>query len=325
MSALYPYRYLNHIEFKDVMVPAQRYLFKFENHRKEIPHLKLHEKDFLFRTMKVLENDSGKRVYDLFKIPEAKEFVFDRIILTHANKEKVAFDGYVSGPYGALSPAEKRRNKRFFYEYLNAWKNQIQEGKGPYLSVVKIEIGTKIKKWTGSVGESQKNIHSIEKKIELIYASFFHIYYKAKLFFDEKPKPYVLRVVGGFDVVFNIYSFVHIMSRHYFPDMNKGIGASLNDGFEIDLDYLPDEVLPLIERSNSISPITRETEYLLYSIGADHYIIWLKYKVLNETKNEGFEVRSFYKCEDQRDLDKVGIPGQYIVSIPINQESSFHG
>lgn len=113
MAALYPYRFLNHIEFKDIEIPTQRYLHKFENHRKEIAHLKLHEKDFLFRSMKIVEDQTGKRVYDLYKIPEAKEFVFDWVILLHANQVMV-FDGRIPGPYGFLTPTEKRKNKRFF-------------------------------------------------------------------------------------------------------------------------------------------------------------------------------------------------------------------
>ena len=181
------------------------------------------------------------------------------------------------------------------------------------MSIIKVEIGNKVKKWQRWQVNNQE---ALEKKIEFIYATFFHIYYTVKQFFDERPKPYVLRVVGRFDVVFNVYSFVHILSRHYYPNMNKEIGASLNDDFEIDLDYLPEEMFPFIEQSNALSPITEETEYLLYSIGTDYYILWLKYKILNETKKVGFEVRSFYKCEEQRDLNKVSIPGQCIVSIP---------
>lgn len=314
MAALYPYRFLNHIEFKDMVVPAQRYLYKFENHRKEIAHLKLHEKDFLFRTMRLMEDQSGRRIYNLYKIPEAREFVFNWVILLHANQVMV-FDGRVPGPYGDLTPAEKRRNKRFFYEYLNVWKNEVLHGKGPYLSVIKVEIGIKVKEWRRRQVTNQKEL---EKKIEFIYATFFHIYYNVKQFFDERINPYILRVVGGYDVVFNVYSFVHILSRHYYPNMNKDIGASLNDDFKMDLDYLPDEMFPLIEQSNNLSPLTRETEYLLFLIGTDYYILWLKYKILNETKRFGFEIRSFYKCEEQRDLDKVSIPGQYIVGIPIN-------
>lgn len=315
MAALYSYNYLNHIDFNDIEVPLSRYLFKFENRRSEIAHLKLHEKDFLFRSMMVLEDGQGRRIYNLYIIPEAKEYVFDWVILTHAN-QTMTFDGDVQGPDGLLTIVEKRRNKRFFFEYLNAWKNQVAKGKGPYCSIIKVELERKIKEWNLLRGGNKVTNAVIDKKIELVYAAFFHIYYTVKQYFDEKPEPNVMRVVGGFDVVFNVYSFVHILSRHYFPSINKETGASLNDEFEIDLDYLPDEMLSLIDRRNSICPLTPTTEYLLYSINSDYYILWIKNKILNETKRLGFEVRSFYKCEEQYDLEKVNIPGQCIVVIP---------
>ena len=271
MAVLYSYRFLNHIDFEDIEVPAQRYLYKFEHHRKEIVHLKLHEKDFLFRAMKVIENHSGKHRYNLYKIPEAKEFVFIWIILLHAN-QKMDFDGRIAGPYGLLTPMEKRQNKRFFYEYFNVWKSQVQKGKGAYLSVIKVEIERKVKELMQVEHTGRKEI---KKRIEFIYAIFFHIYYTVKQYFDERTKPFVLRTIGGLDVVFNTYSFIHILSRHYYSNMNKRNRVSLNDDFEIDLDYLPDEMLPLIDKSNGLKPITRETEYLLYSIGTDYYILWI--------------------------------------------------
>jgi len=315
MAALYPYKFLDKIDVKDIGEPAYRYTFKFENHRREIIHLKHHEKDFLFRTLKVMQDAEGKNAYDLFKIPEAKEFLFDWIILTHANQVMI-FDGPVHGPYGLLTAAEKRRNKRFFYEYLNVWKNQIRKGEGAYCSVIKPEVTKKIKGWNKWAGKNKERVKLLKKKEEYIYATFFHIYYHAKLYFDERSHPFVVKSIGGFDVVFNAYSFVHILSRHYYPNMNKDIGITLNIELDyMDLDYLPDEIFPLIEKYNLKCPLTKDTEYLLYSYNTDVYILWIKYKVLSETRKEGFEIRSFYKCEVQRDLDKLNEPNACIVAI----------
>ncbi len=315
MSALYSFSYLNRIDFKDIEVPAYRYTFKFENHRSEIKRLKHHEKDFLFRVLIMWHDADGQYAYDLFTIPEAKEFLFHWIILIHANQIMV-FDGPVSGPSGLLTPAEKRRNKRFFYEYMNVWKNQIEKGEGGYLSIIKPEIKKKIKGWEEWAGNDIEKHKYVKKKVDYIYATFFHIYYHTKLYYDEKPKPYIIKTIGGFDVVINIYSFIHILSRHYYPNMNKEIGITLNTEMEyMNLDYLPDELFPLIEKYGQQFPLTKGTEYILFSFGNDYYILWLKYKILNETKKEGFEVRSFYKCEEQRDLDKVNEEDACIVAI----------
>ena len=56
MAALYPYKVLNHIEFKDISVPAQRYVHKFVKQRNEVTKLKHHEKDFLFRVLETLHD-----------------------------------------------------------------------------------------------------------------------------------------------------------------------------------------------------------------------------------------------------------------------------
>lgn len=315
MAALYPYSYLDKIDVNDIDVPAYRYTFKFENHRNEIKRLKHHEKDFLFRVLKLWHNSDDKYAYDLFTIPEAKEFLFHWIILTHSNQTMV-FDGPVTGPYGLLTPSEKRKNKRFFYEYLNVWKNQIEKGEGGYMSIIKPEIKKKIRDWGKWAGSDIEKNKFLQKKVEYIYATFFHIYYHAKLYYDEKPKPYVIKNIGGFDVVINTYSFVHILSRHYYPNMNRDIGITLNTEMEcMNLDYLPEELFPLIEKHNQQCPLTKGTEYLLYSYGKDFYILWLKYKILNETKKEGFEVRSFYKCEERRDIDKVNGDESRIIAI----------
>ena len=315
MAALYPYKVLNHIKFKDISVPAQRYVHKFVKQRNEVTKLKHHEKDFLFRVLETLHDADDSHPFNLFKIPEAKEFVFDTIILTHSNQVMV-FDGPVPGPYGLLKPNEKRRNKRFFYEYMAVWKNQVEKGEGAYCSVIKPEIRKKIKSWKDWTGTDLNRQKTLKQKTEYIYATFFHIYYRVKLYFDELSKPYVLENIGGFDIVFNVYSFVHILSRHYYPNMNQDIGISMNKEIEcFDIEYLPDAIIDLIKKSNAQKALTANTEYLLCSFGGDNYILWMKYKRLNETKADGFEVRSFYKCEEQRDLDKVNEPGAVITEI----------
>lgn len=315
MAALYPYKHLNHIDAQDIEVPLQRYTHKFGAHRKEVARLKAHEKDFLFQSLKMLKDDNNQPVFDLFEIPEAKEYLFNWIILVHVNQVMV-FDGPVTDAYGLLTPAAKRKNKRFFYEYLNVWKNQIAKGEGAYFSVIKPMITQKFKDWETWAGNEPSRKRLLRDKFVYIYACFFHIYYRVKLYFDEKPKPHIIKKIGGFDVVFDVYSFIHILSRHFYPNMNQDIGVSLNDEMDcLDIEYLPDEILKFVEESNTNRPLSNSTEYLLYSYGGKHYILWLKYKRLDETRQDGFEVRSFYKCEEQRDLDKVNAPGALIVEI----------
>ena len=303
MAALYPRLYLMKISADDMVEPAKRYLYKYENQRKEIARLKPHEKDFLFRVMRLLYKEKNTKAYDLYNISEAKEFLFEWIILTHSNQIMV-FDGPIPGPEGYLTPKEKYRDKRFFYEYISIWKNRVDSGKGPFLSIIKTEVNKKIKSWKELQPELGISDDMLRKKIEYVYATFFHIFYYVQLYFAAELKPYVIREMGGYDFVFTPYSYIHIVSRHYYPNMNQDIGVSLNQRMDcINFDDLPNSCLSLIEQHiNSINSLTQSTEYFLYEIMGEKYIMWIKYKVLNETKKEGFEVRSFYKCQQPHDL-----------------------
>lgn len=306
MKALYSRKELDHLSFEEMLVPFERYFFKFQNQREEISKLKFHEKDFLFRAMRCFYDASGEQKYNVYKVPELKECLFFWIILLHSNSTMV-FDCFVPGPGNIpLTVKEKRRNKRFFYEYLQVWKSQIEKGRGAYMSIIKPAIHEKLKDWqVYARGVGMPSVVLKQKEL-FIYACFFHIYYYVKLYFDELPQPYILKRINGIDVVFNVFSYVHIYSRHYIPNMNLDLGTvSLNpDTGVIDLDELPDSIFNLLNRYNESFPIKHETQYCLFTWNDSSFILWLKDKILNETKNAGLEVRSFYKCTEKRDIDK---------------------
>lgn len=306
MKALYSRAYLDHIAFSDMLVPFERYLYKLDHQRKEIVKLKFHEKDFLFRAMHAFYEASGEKRYDVFKVPELKEQLFYWIILLHSNMTMV-FDGFVPGPgCKPLTPQEKRRNKRFFFEYLSVWKNQIERGEGAYFSIIKSAIQRKLSDWKSLAEEGGISLDTLKQKELYIYGCFFDIYYHVKLFFDEFPKPYILRTINGIDVACNVYSYVHIYNRHYIPNMSYKLGnASMNPEMDVvNLDELPDSIFGMLEKYNAMNPITIDTECCLFTWKGDKFILWLKKKRLNETKKEGLEVRSFYKCIEEKDLIK---------------------
>ena len=306
MKALYSRKELYHISFIDALVPIERYLFKFENQRKEISKLKLHEKDFLFRAMRTLYNSNGKKRYNVYVIEELRESLFYWIILLHSNMT-IVFDGFVPGSKNRpMSEKEKKKNKRFFKKYLRFWKNQVEKGEGPYLSILKPAIYQKLKSWRKHIRTENLPVELWKQKEVYVYACFFNIYYHVKLYFDELIHPYVLRQINGIDVVFNVFTYVHIYSRHYIPNMNLDIGEmSMNQELEVvDLEELPDSIFALLEKANAQTPIIHTTEFCLFELQGIKYILWLKYKRLNETKDNGLEIRSFYRCTEERDLKK---------------------
>lgn len=306
MKPLYSRRFLIYLSYQEALVPIQRYLFKYENQRKEISKLKLHEKDFLFRAIRTLYKPNGKKRYNIYDIEELRECLFYWIVLLHSNMT-MKFDGFVPGVNkGPMSEKEKQKNKRFFIKYLRVWKEQIETGKGPYLSIIKPAIHLKLKNWREHIGSNNLPVELLKQKEVFVYACFFNIYYHVKMYFDELSHPYVLRQINEIDVVFNVFSYVHIYSRHYIPNMNLDLGkTSMNHELDVvDLDELPDSIFGLLEKADAQIPITPTIQFYLFVLNGVKYILWLKYKLLNETKENGFEVRSFYRCTEEHDLKK---------------------
>ena len=305
---LYSRKVLKDITLPYSQIPLKRYLHKYEIG--ELKKLKMHEREFLFEHMILMNNDemfNRKATFDLRKIEEAKEYLFYMIILTYHAKDIIDFDSITFGYNGKkLSADENQKNKRFFYEYMSVWTNQVKSRKGVYFSQIANALQRKLKDWEKIPHKDQITLELNQQKITYIKALFFHIYYYAKLYFDEKKNKYEEITINGFKVRFDIYSFIHIMSRHYYPDMNADIGISLNSSIpEIDLYELPTSILDLIKQYFQYTILTKRTEFLLLTIKKEKYILWIKYCTLDGTNNErGFQVRSFYKCEAQHDLNK---------------------
>ena len=61
----------------------------------------------------------------------------------------------------------------------------------------------------------------------------------------------------------------------------------------------------------------QKTEYLLFRINGDPYILWIKYGKIGTLQNvEGFAIRSFYKCSEQRDFDRYN----YTTTIKVDDQ-----
>lgn len=302
---LYTSNDLNSPKWKESIVPLQRYLHKY--HMNEINKLKHHEKDFLFRSMLHLRNATDNQSsFNIYKIPEAKEFLFNKIILTYS-EGVVNFNGVFYDYNGKITPNNLRKDKRFFHEYLSIWENQLKAGKGAYLSVLKPMFLSKVKEINALGIEGTLTKAECENRIKYLKAVFFFIYYKVKYFFDEKTLTYIQRNILGYEFIANIYTFCHILSRHYIPSLNDIFGVSLNDGNQlIDIQKMPESIMEIVNSYfTAKGTLDKRTEYILIEIDNEPYIIWLKYKKLNELKQkEGFEIRTFYKPLAKEILEK---------------------
>lgn len=319
---LYEYSQLQKLNMEDTKIPLERYLYKYHHQRTEIKRLKTHEKDFLFKNMYILRNDKGVKCFDLSTIDEAAEYYFNKLILMYS--DSLNFDKPTKNPFGEIIDAQTMtKDKAWFDSYYDEWKKQLETKKGKYFNVISIELNRRLKDLEivyneGKISEADYNSH-----IKHLYAIAFFIYYKVKLFFDGRTDKFIqLDVLGG-SIVVNIYSFVHILFRHYIPSLDIGIpDRSINEPIPfLDIENLPSSIKNLLIAyfQFDISPLANFREYLLFSYNGDKYIIWLKYSKLEELNNSfGFEFRTLYKCKEQRDLDKFNGLSEHKVNVDLS-------
>ncbi len=305
---LYEYGQLQNLNFEDTQVPLERYLYKYLNQRKEIKRLKTHEKDFLFKNMYILRNEKNEKCFDLSKIDEASEYYFNKLIFIYS--DNLNFDKPTKNPFGVIIDAETMtKNKTWFESYYDEWKKQLETKKVKYLNIVSTELNKRLKELELSYNEGKISETEYNNHIKYLYTIAFYIYYKVKLFFDGRTDKFIQLDVSGGSIVVNIFSFVHILFRHYIPSLDIGIpDRSINDPIPfLDIENLPLSIKDLLVRyfDCNKSPLVGSQEYLLFSFKGEKHIIWLKYRELEEINNTlGFEFRTLYRCKEQRDLDK---------------------
>ncbi|MFV0398400.1 MAG: hypothetical protein ACK5JU_10380 [Bacteroidales bacterium] len=306
----------------NVQTPLTRYLYKYHNQRKEIKKLKAHEKDFLFKCMYILRNEEGAKYFDLSEIDEASEYYFNKLILIYS--ENLNFDKPTKNSFGQeIDTQTMAKDKDFFDNYYSQWTNRIKTKEGKYLSIIHAELSKKQKDLRLIYNEGKIDEAAYNYQVKYLNTVAFWIYYKVKLFFDGLTYKFVSINKSRESIIVNIYSFVHILFRHYIPSMDIGsIDRSINDPITfLDIENLPSSIKNLLTAyfQFDTSPLTSSREYLLFSYNRDKYIIWLKYHKLEELNNRlGFEFRTLYKCIEKRDLDKFNGLSEHKVNVDLS-------
>lgn len=290
----------------EVSEAMARYLHKFLFDKKNFNRLKWHEKDFFFENLQVLVDGNNKKAFNLLNIPQASDYLFYKIILMFSKEGTFDFSAQARDFDGMISKKVKEKYQSIFWKSLSNWRVLLENPTGQYLPILQPMYNRKIKVIELLFDDRSINHATLIKRKNYIAAIFYYIYYKAKCYFDGIQSKCEYRKIDNIDVYVDIYSYCHVLSRHYMPQMNKGIGVSLNNDIKyIDIRNLPNSLLQLVEDYSSKKSISPETEYLLFMFKDEHYIIWLKYGEIHILKDKfGFEIRSFYKCESQVDLKK---------------------
>lgn len=297
--------------FDDCHAAMQRYLYLFTYERKKISKLKWHEKDFLFQNMRSIFDNQGNPAFNLLDIDEAEDYVMYLLILMLASDEgNIDFEKDLGDYYGVVSEKEKELYIKRYLVGIEKWSQQLNNtGGDPYLTVLNPLYKRKYKELESLLFDNTINQDDFNKRLLYMKSIFFHTMYNARVFFDERPKneKCICEKINGFYVYADIYTYCHVLIRHYYPQMNiDGIGGTLNSNIKaVDVRELPVSLLRLVRLYSEFVELTIQTEYLLYELEGEKYILWLKYKKLGyNDKEKAFRVCSFYRCSIPVDLDK---------------------
>ncbi|RYY38105.1 MAG: hypothetical protein EOP46_00090 [Sphingobacteriaceae bacterium] len=279
--------------------------------KQETQKLLPHECGFLCSCLPYIfkEEQFDQPAYDIYNLTFLREALLKRLILLYL--DNLDFLSPVYNGHKNLSKQEIEIDKSKFKELIEDWeRNLINGSNNIYLHEVKIEYHRKLKILYSQFSQGYLGRHFYNRKILEQKTAAFYIYFIVKAFFKNNKKNWVSLQFAGHTFVINVYSYVHILSRHYMPKFH-GIDAEKSFNRElvgIDIFDLPNSLSNLITDyfANAPKGYFLNSEFLIFSQGTEYYIIWWKLKNLNELKfSMGYEIRTLYLIKSKSDYQKI--------------------
>lgn len=306
---LYLKEQLEALNQQDEITAISRYLHKI--HKKETRKLKPHECEFICSKLPYIIQDQNSLTpaYNIYELDFCEEYLFKRLILFYYDHLDFVKPILIGSKY--LNDQEIAIDKLKFYELLQKWSEKLISDNGDtFLHEVKVVYINKITiiERLFKNGLFGRNLY--ERKIVEQKIACFYMYYITKLFFKNIGKNYVSFKAFNETFSINIYSYIHIISRHYIPKMN---GIDIEKSFNEDLLCIDPFNLPYSIRNLLLDYFERsplnyllKAEYMIFSEYNSFYIIWWKRKSMKElTSKIGYEIRTMYRIKQERDRSKI--------------------
>ncbi len=299
-------------------VAHKRYLHKVirSDTKKLLPHEQEYICTFLPRVY--ADSDLTQPLFDVYNLSFCAEPLFKQLFLTYMHC--LDFVKPVWNGIKYLEPYEIEKDRRKFEELLTAWNKKLSPDYSDcYLHEVKIEYERKLKILKDQYKQRYFGRFLYERKIIEQMLNAFYIYFLTKIFFRSHKSNSVSFIAFSVTFSCNIYSYIHIMSRHYMPHLNSiNEERSFNEELcNIDPRNLPYSIRALIIDYFNNAPINYvlNAEYMIFGQDASFYILWWKYKKLDELNHvPGYEIRTLYKIEAERDKQKISHNNFYTVN-----------
>jgi hypothetical protein len=199
-------------------------------------------------------------------------------------------------------------DKKKFEEEFKKWDSRLNTKGDVYLHEVSIEFNNKIKLINKVYKKRLIGYFLYKRQVEILKCMMFFIYFSVKKFFQDYGKDYLIVENKNDLFVINSFTYVHVASRHYFPDLNHLDFTKSFLSFTPFLDpfQLPISIEKILLLYIENKPICKfNQEYMLFKFNKQPYILHWKYKRCKELKKEfGFEIRSIYPIKSKTDLLK---------------------
>ncbi|HTI60115.1 hypothetical protein [Mucilaginibacter sp.] len=295
-----------------------RYLHKVR--QKETKKLLPHEREFItgFLPRVYVDQETKEAVFNVYELDFCADALLKQLFLTYQENLDFLMPAFNGVKY--LEPHEIAADKNNFYVLFDHWKAKLLSTySDAYLHEVRLEYHRKIEileqiRKQGLYGRFFYERKALEQQLNA-----FYMYYVTRAFFRANKSDFVLFQAAGRWFSINVYSYVHIVSRHYIPKLN-GIDPerSFNNSLPfIDPFNLPYSLKDLILDYFSNAPPGRifNEEWLIFSYRNEFYMIWWKRKRLKEIQQQfGYELRTLYKIEAGRDWQKINYQNAFVVN-----------
>jgi hypothetical protein len=306
---LYSKKELENFTEEDEQIAIFRYINKIK--KDETKRLLPHECEFLCRHLPyyTTERTLEKPIVNIYNLNFLNEALFKRLILLYL--DNLDFIKPVEIGTRSLTDEEIKRDKQKFEHLINYWNQELTTGKkDPYLHEVRIEYNRKMKLLAKFYKRGAFGKHLYERRITEQTTASFYVYFLVKSFFRNQSKNYLDFQVSDKNFSINIYSYVHILSRHYMPKFNSiDVDRSFNSILKnVDVFNVPTSLRLLIEDYLCNAPQDYEfnEEYMIFREASEFYIIWWKQSKLPELNHLiGYEIRTLYKIQAERDKLKI--------------------
>lgn len=275
-----------------------------------VKKLPFHERIFVFMSLhQEILNKNPSSENELFTIIEAQEYFFQFV-----NNIYLWDIDFVETHHHPITQQLITKEQQEFYrdwhnEILIGWIEKINQGKDIFCKELQIAINRKKQGFLDSVSKGKPVRMGINQFEKMVYSRSFAIYYVCRCIFPNSTNFKTFKIDNN-SYIITVKTIIHILFRHYIPSMDI-ITETRTQNHEIkdfDILFLDAAIKSLIaEYVNSICPAPiKNDSYWLFIIDNVKHILWLKKSKIGQAfyDKNAYEIATFYRCEEYRDLKK---------------------